>query len=156
MQDIMNKFYLTKFFILTCLLLGQSVFVLLTLVDISILNGLDIIYLSSYIVCGVLSFLAIYFNAFHINSKANVIWLASVVALLVSAVDVGYQMSDEIHVISGNPVFSFVDIRYKSSIIFFQTGRVALGLSIFYQAFGQLVLAICLLITLLLERAMGK
>jgi hypothetical protein len=156
MQVNMNKFFFTKLFIVTCLLLGQSIFVLLTLLDVSILNGRDIFYLASYIVCGVLSFLAIYLNVRHKDSKVNVMWLTCIAAILVSAVDVGGQMSNEIHVMSGNPLFSFFDVRYKSSIIFFQTGRVALGVAIFYQAFGQLVLATCLLITLLLERALKK
>jgi hypothetical protein len=152
----MSKLYPTRLFVLTCMFLGQLVFVLLTLVHISILNGRDISCLASYLVCGVVSFLAIYLNARHRDSKVSVMWFACVAALLVSAVDIGGQMSNEIHAMSGNPLFSFFDVRYKSSIIFFQTGRVGLGLAIFYQAFGQLVLAICLLITLLLERAVKK
>ena len=156
MQVTMNKFHFTKLFFAACLLLGQLVFVSLDLVDMSSLNSKEVAYLASYIMCGVLSATALYVVARNITLTSNVMWLACVAALLVSAVDIGSQMLHQMHIQSGNPMFSFLDVRYKSSIIFIQTGRVALGLSILYQAVGQVVLAMSLLITLSLERALRK
>ena len=80
-------------------------------------------------------------------------WFACAAALIVSTVDVGGQISNEINMTSGNPFFSFFEARYKSSIIFIEAGRVVLGLAIFYEAFGQLILAVCLFMALFFERA---
>lgn len=148
--------YRIKLILSIVLFCGQALLVLMNAPYLEQLDIADLLLIVGYFLCCILSIAAIYSLVRFKGMRVRIVWIAGIAALLLSLIDMGTQMQHAIHKESSNMIGSFLYMRYEPAIIMLKSGKIAFGISIMYQAFGQFLVALGLLLASLFTRSIKE